>query len=132
MMQSEYSNSGIHRALQTLESVRDTIGQLIEWNKDVRSVECYYTSQQRANFTDAQLRDYESSLKSYRDYMNTLDFKYREGQARGEAIGQARGEAIGAERNSLEIAKNLLKAGVAPEIIVSTTKLSRDVVERLR
>lgn len=44
-MQSKYSNSDISRARQTLESVEETINQLIEWNQQVKSAEDYYDSQ---------------------------------------------------------------------------------------
>lgn len=44
-MPSPYSESDIKRALQTLESVVDTITQMIEWNAIVRSTEDYYGSQ---------------------------------------------------------------------------------------
>lgn len=43
-MELSYSESDIHRAFQTLESINDVINQLIYWNKDVDSVERYYSS----------------------------------------------------------------------------------------
>lgn len=44
-MQSKYSESALSRARQTLKSVEETINQLIEWNKQVKSAEYYYESQ---------------------------------------------------------------------------------------
>lgn len=44
-MQSSYSEKDKRRALQTLESIEDTIIQLIEWNKTYISSEDYYYSQ---------------------------------------------------------------------------------------
>ena len=44
-MLSRYSESDIHRGLQTLESILGTITQLIDWNKHIRSVADYYSSQ---------------------------------------------------------------------------------------
>lgn len=44
-MQSKYSKSDISRARQTLESVEETINQLIDWNQRVKSAEDYYGSQ---------------------------------------------------------------------------------------
>lgn len=44
-MQSQYSDSNRERALMTLESISETIEQLIEWNSHVNSVETYYSSQ---------------------------------------------------------------------------------------
>lgn len=44
-MQSQYSDSDIQRALQTFESIEETIAQILEWNKDVLSTEQFYESQ---------------------------------------------------------------------------------------
>ena len=43
-MASDYSKSDRQRALQTLESVENTICQLIEWNKHIVSAEDYYST----------------------------------------------------------------------------------------
>lgn len=44
-MLSKYSESDIRRGLQTLESISNTITQLIDWNKHIRTVADYYSSQ---------------------------------------------------------------------------------------
>lgn len=44
MMPSQYSESDKDRVLQTLESIEDTISQLIEWNSLISSTEDYYGS----------------------------------------------------------------------------------------
>lgn len=44
-MQLQYSDSNRERVLMTLESISDTIEQLIEWNSNVSSVESYCSSQ---------------------------------------------------------------------------------------
>lgn len=44
-MQSQYSEWDIQRALQTLESIEETIAQILEWNKDVLTTEHFYGSQ---------------------------------------------------------------------------------------
>lgn len=44
-MQSQYSKSDIQRAQQTLESVEDTVLQMIEWNKHIKCSDDYYGSQ---------------------------------------------------------------------------------------
>ena len=43
-MQSQYSNHNIRRALQTLESIEETIAQIVEWNRDVDSTDHFYQS----------------------------------------------------------------------------------------
>lgn len=44
-MPSQYSESAIRHALLTLESIEKTISDLIEWNKNIKSAEDYFTSQ---------------------------------------------------------------------------------------
>lgn len=44
-MQSQYSKLDILRALQTLESIEETISQMIEWNKPINCSDDYYCSQ---------------------------------------------------------------------------------------
>lgn len=43
-MASHYSDTDRLRAVQTLESIGDTINQLIDWNKNVDSTDFYYSS----------------------------------------------------------------------------------------
>lgn len=43
-MASHYSDTDRLRAVQTLESIGDTINQLIDWNKNVDSTVFYYSS----------------------------------------------------------------------------------------
>lgn len=43
-MPSQYSEQDKLRAAQTLESVEETILQLIDWNRQIKSVEDYYSS----------------------------------------------------------------------------------------
>ena len=45
VMPSQYSEQNKLRARQTLESIHETLVQLIEWNKDVNSADDYYASQ---------------------------------------------------------------------------------------
>lgn len=45
MMQSQYSDSDVTKALQTIESIEETIIQLINWNRNVVSSESYYSSE---------------------------------------------------------------------------------------
>lgn len=44
-MQSQFSDSDKERILQTLESIKETIDQITEWNKNIKSAEDYYNSQ---------------------------------------------------------------------------------------
>ena len=42
----EYSESNRLKTLQTLRSINDTISQLINWNRNIISVDDYYASEQ--------------------------------------------------------------------------------------
>ncbi len=44
-MVSSFSDSNRERMLQTLESIEETLSQLIDWNKDIVTVDDYYASQ---------------------------------------------------------------------------------------
>ena len=44
MKDSSYSDSDKTRALQTLESIEETIVQILDWNKDINSVDDYYST----------------------------------------------------------------------------------------
>lgn len=44
-MESNYSDHDKERAYLTFKSIEETINQLIDWNKNVKSVDYYYNSQ---------------------------------------------------------------------------------------
>ncbi len=44
-MQSPYSDTPIERTLLTLKSIEQTISHLIDWNKNIKSVGDYYSTQ---------------------------------------------------------------------------------------
>ena len=44
-MESQYSDSAKRRALQTLFSIEETLHQLVDWNKDVQSIDDFYCHQ---------------------------------------------------------------------------------------
>jgi len=65
-----------------------------------------------AKFTSEESRDYEDSLKYYRDIKNSLD--------------------TAKDERTIEIAKNLLKNGVDIKIIEESTGLSIEEIEKLK
>ncbi len=69
-----------------------------------------------ANMKPEKRKEYELSLKHYRDWKNTLD------------TAEAKGVMKGLERGKIEIAKNLLKAKVNIETIQISTGLTREVI----
>ena len=72
-----------------------------------------------ARFTPTELREYEDSLKAYRDIKNSLDTAKEEGREEGR------------EQRNIEIAKKLLAAGMHIDIIINMTDLSKDEIEKL-
>jgi predicted transposase/invertase (TIGR01784 family) len=77
-----------------------------------------------AKFTTEQVRSYEDSLKYYRDLKNSLDTAFDEGKEEG--IEQ------GGIRKQFEIAENLLKNNVSIDLIISSTGLTEEQIERLK
>ena len=72
-----------------------------------------------ARFTPMELREYEDSLKAYRDIKNSLDTAKEEGRAEGRAEGIAM------------VVKNMHAKGMDIDVIASITGLNRDEVESL-
>lgn len=69
-----------------------------------------------ARFTQKDWDSYEASLKIFRDNKNTVDYAIE----------------IAVEQNALKVARNLLRLGIALEIISESTGLSIDQIEKLR
>lgn len=76
-----------------------------------------------ARFSPTELREYEDSLKAYRDIKNSLDTAKEEGRAEGREEGRAEGIAM--------VAKMMYTKGMDIDVIASMTGLSTDEVESL-
>ena len=68
-----------------------------------------------AKFTRAELREYEDSLKAYRDIKNSLDSAEEKGE----------------RKKAIEIAKNLLEMGMSIDNIMKATGLSQEEIDKL-
>ena len=68
-----------------------------------------------AKFTRAELREYEDSLKAYRDIKNSLDSAEEKGE----------------RKKAIEIAKNLLEMGMSIDNILTATGLSQEEIAKL-
>ena len=92
-----------------------------------------------ARFTPMELREYEDSLKAYRDIKNSLDTAKEEGRAEGREEGRAEGReegrAEGREEGRAEgiamVVKNMHAKGMDIDVIASITGLNKDEVESL-
>ena len=76
-------------------------------------------------------RTYEAHLKAYRDNESAMATAVREGKAEGRAEGIVEGEAKGKAEGIAEVARNLKQAGLNIALIVQTTGLSENEIERL-
>ena len=80
-----------------------------------------------ARFTPMELREYEDSLKAYRDIKNSLDTAKEQGREEGLAKGRAEGRAEGIAI----VAKTMYAKGMDIDVIASMTGLTKDEVEHL-
>lgn len=100
-----------------------------------------------ARFTPTELREYEDSLKAYRDIKNSLDTAKEEGREEGLEEGLAKGReeglvkgreeglAKGREEGRAEgialVAKAMYAKGMDVNTIASMVGMAKDEVERL-
>jgi predicted transposase/invertase (TIGR01784 family) len=84
-----------------------------------------------STYSDEERREYENSLKIYRDLKNVIDTAYDDGVIVGEAIGEARGEARGKVEKARIIGKKLKDRGISHSDISEITGLSLDEIADL-
>ena len=72
-----------------------------------------------ATFTPEELREYEDSLKAYRDIKNSIDTARREGNAEGEKI------------KAIAIARNLKSMGMSISDVSKATGLQEEEIKEL-
>ena len=92
-----------------------------------------------AKFNAEDRREYEDSLKAYRDIKNSIDTALEQGREEGRAEGlekglkkgRAEGRAEGENRKALEIAQNLLSLKMPIEAIVQATGLTAEEIQSL-
>ena len=75
-----------------------------------------------ARFSKTELREYEDSLKAYRDMKNSLD--------NAEEKGRAEGRAEGKKDKAVEIAKKLLDMDMPIDAIMKATGLSQEEITK--
>ena len=96
-----------------------------------------------AQFTPKEMREYEDSVKVYRDLKNSLDTALMQGIERGieQGIeqglerglkqGRAEGHAKGIEEGIAKVAKAMLAKGIPAETIAEVTGLSVEDIRKL-
>ncbi len=97
-----------------------------------------------AKFTSKELKEYEDSLKAYRDVKNSIDTaleKGREeglakglekGREEGLAKGLEKGREEGMEKEKLSTARRLLSMGLSEEQVSTATELPLEEIHKLR
>ena len=80
-----------------------------------------------ARFTKTELREYEDSLKAYRDIKNSLDSAEAKGMAKGIEKGRAEGRA----ETLTEVARGLIKMNMPIEKIMEITGLTEAEIKKL-
>ena len=80
-----------------------------------------------ATFTPEELREYEDSLKAYRDIKNSIDTARREGRAEGRAEGRVEGRV----EEKIAIARNLKSMGMSISDVSKATGLQEEEIKAL-
>jgi predicted transposase/invertase (TIGR01784 family) len=92
-----------------------------------------------AKFGQAELDGYEYSLKVFRDNKAVYDYAKQtayddgrlEGRLEGKLEGKIEGKLEGKLEGKIEVAKALLKSGVSLDIIIESTGLGKNEIDKL-
>ncbi len=86
-----------------------------------------YLGANKHNWTQAELDDYERASIKERDEIGRIELAERKGEARGEIKGEIRGKVEG----KIETAKQLKNLGIDIEIILKSTGLTKEEIDKL-
>lgn len=88
-----------------------------------------------ASFTHTELKEYEDSLKAYRDIKNSLDTAKDEGRAEGMAKGMAEGLAKGLAEGRVETLNKMVsemkREGLGYDLIEKLTGLTQKDIDAI-
>ena len=81
-------------------------------------------------------KEYEDSLKAYRDVKNSIDTALEkgreEGMAKGMAKGLEKGREEGMEKEKISTARRLLSMGLSEGQVSTATELTLEEIQKLR
>ena len=77
---------------------------------------------------EEQLKEYEDSLKAYRDVKNSIDSALEKGREEGMAEGMEKGM----EKEKQSTARRLLSMGLSDEQVSTATELPLEEIQKLR
>ena len=87
------------------------------------------------HFTHTELKEYEDSLKAYRDIKNSLDTAKDEGRAEGMAKGMAKGMAEGMAKGRGETLNKMVsemkREGLGYDLIEKLTGLDQKDIDAI-
>ena len=77
-------------------------------------------------------KEYEDSLKAYRDIKNSIDTALEKGREEGMAKGLEKGREEGMEKEKIATARRLLSMGLSEEQVSTATELPLEEIQKLR
>nr|WP_296189053.1 hypothetical protein [uncultured Prevotella sp.] len=77
-------------------------------------------------------KEYEDSLKAYRDVKNSIDTALEKGREEGMAKGLEKGREEGMEKEMIATARRLLSMGFSEEQVSTATELPQEEIQKLR
>ena len=77
-------------------------------------------------------KEYEDSLKAYRDVKNSIDTALEKGREEGMAKGMEKGREEGMEKEKISTARRLLSMGFSEEQVSTATELPLEEIRKLR
>ena len=83
----------------------------------------FFEQAEIARYTPEERRDYEESVKNYRDYINTVDTAHHRGFEEGRAEGKAEG--------IMEVARKMKEMNLSSDAIIKATGLTKEEIERI-
>lgn len=84
-----------------------------------------------AKMTPDDRREYDRNLKAYRDYVNTIDFAYAEGEQKGEQKGLEKGRQEGRQEGMRELISGMLRNGVTIDAISGLIGMTTDKINAI-
>ena len=75
-------------------------------------------------WAEEQIKEYEDSLKAYRDVKNSIDTALEKGREEGMAKGM--------ENEKLSTARRLLSMGLSEEQVSTATELPLEEIQKMR
>ena len=96
-----------------------------------RVFEKLFRTAEIAKFKPLELKAYEQSVYAYRDIKNGIDTAKKEGIKQGHKEGLEEGLQKGRKEGVINTAKNMKSMGIADEVIMQATGLSKEEIARL-